>query len=131
MKRVKIGVMLLCFYAIPFVFLALFEDFKTGTLLGYGLMLVGMSSLAFVSQRVSHVGFVILGNLISFAVSYYALGSMGAETYWEGYFKPLTSGQLLILVSVVNVVPQFIAILVAVSLRRKKITSKRTDIHEG
>jgi mannose/fructose/N-acetylgalactosamine-specific phosphotransferase system component IID len=119
MKKWRIGLAVLAGYCIPFVYLALLEDFKTGTLLGYLLLLVGFTVLAFTGQRWGHLLFVVAGNIVSYFISIYFAGQM--DTFdWDGYFKPLTAEQLILLVSLLMLIPQWIAIVVAMSLEAKK-----------
>ena len=119
MKKGWIGLIVLMGYAIPFVYFALLEDFKTGTLLGYVVLLAMFPLLAFIGQRFSHLLFVVAGNIVSYFISIYFAGQM--DTFgWDGYFKPLTAEQLILLVSLLMLIPQWIAIVVAMSLEAKK-----------
>lgn len=119
MKKWWIGLAVLGGYCIPFVYLALLEDFRTGTLLGYLLLLVGFTVLAFIGQRWGHLLFVIAGNVLSYFISVYAAGQTDAYGF-EGYFKPLTAEQLILFVSLLMLIPQLIAIVVAMSLEAKQ-----------
>ncbi|OIN67223.1 hypothetical protein BLD48_06245 [Exiguobacterium sp. KRL4] len=119
MKKWWIGLAVLAGYCIPFVYLALLEDFKTGTLLGYLLLLVGFTVLAFTGQRWGHLLFVMAGNVLSYFISVYFAGQTDAYGF-DGYFKPLTAEQLILLVSLLMLIPQLIAIVVAMSLEAKK-----------
>ena len=119
MKKWWIGLAVLAGYCIPFVYLALLEDFKTGTLLGYLLLLVGFTVLAFIGQRWGHLLFVIAGNIVSYFISIYFASQMNTFG-WGGYFKPLTAEQLILLISLLMLIPQLIAIVVAMSLEAKK-----------
>lgn len=119
MKKGWIGLAVLAGYCIPFVYLALLEDFKTGTLLGYLLLLVGFTVLAFTGQRWGHLLFVMAGNVLSYFISVYFAGQTDAYGF-DGYFKPLTAEQLILFVSLLMLIPQLIAIVVAMSLEAKK-----------
>lgn len=119
MKTWWIGLVVLAGYSIPFVYLALLEDFKTGTLLGYLLLLVRFTVLAFTGQRWGHLLFVIAGNVLSYFISVYAAGQTDAYGF-DGYFKPLTAEQLILLISLLMLIPQLIAIVVTMSLEAKK-----------
>ena len=123
MKKWWIGLAVLAGYCIPFVYLALLEDFKIGILLGYLMLLVGFTVLAFIGQRWGHLLFVIAGNIVSYFISIYFASRM--DTFgWDGYFKPLTAEQLILLVSLLMLMPQLIAIVVAMSLEAKQQTKK-------
>nr|WP_251138817.1 hypothetical protein [Exiguobacterium sp. s166] len=105
--------------------MALLEDFKTGTLLGYVALLIGFTMLAFIGQRWGHLLFVIAGNIVSYFVSIYFAGQM--DTFgWDGYFKPLTADQLILLVSLLMLIPQLIAILVAISKEKQRMKKQMT-----
>jgi len=118
-KKWWIGLVVLAGYSIPFVYLALLEDFKTGTLLGYLLLLVRFTVLAFTGQRWGHLLFVIAGNVLCYFISVYAAGQTDAYGF-DGYFKPLTAEQLILLISLLMLIPQLIAIVVTMSLEAKK-----------
>lgn len=125
MKRWWIGLIVLMGYAIPFVYFALLEDFKTGTLLGYVVLLGMFTLLAFIGQRFSHLLFVVVGNIVSYFVSLYFAKQM-SDFGWDGYFKPLTAEQLILLVSLLMVIPQWIAVVVAMSREAKQRMKKQT-----
>lgn len=125
MKKWWIGLIVLMGYAIPFVYFALLEDFKTGTLLGYVALLGMFTILAFIGQRFSHLLFVVVGNIVSYFVSLYFAGQMN-DFGWDGYFKPLTAEQLILLVSLLMVIPQWIAVVVAMSREAKQRMKKQT-----
>ena len=119
MKKWWIGLVVLAGYSIPFVYLALLKDFKTGTLLGYVALLIGFTVLAFIGQRWGHLLFVIAGNVLSYFISVYVAGQTDAYGF-DSYFKPLTAEQLILFVSLLMLIPQLIAIVVAMSLEAKK-----------
>lgn len=125
MKKWWIGLVVLAGYSIPFVYLALLEDFKTGTLLGYVALLIGFTMLAFIGQRWGHLLFVVAGNIMTYFISIYFAGQM--DTFgWDGYFKPLTAEQLILLVSLLMFIPQLIAGVVASSFKTKQRMKKQT-----
>lgn len=81
--------------------------------------------LAFIGQRFSHLLFVVAGNIVSYFVSIYFAGQM--DTFgWDGYFKPLTAEQLILLVSLLMLIPQLIAIVVVMSREAKERMKKQT-----
>lgn len=124
MKKGLVGLIVLIGYTIPFVYFALLEDFKTGTLLGYVLLLVMFTALAYVGQRFSHLLFVVFGNLVSYFVSIYFAGQRN-DFGWDGYFKPLTAEQLILFVSLLMLIPQLIAVVVAMSRGAKRRMKKQ------
>ena len=125
MKKWWIGLTVIMGYAIPFVYFALLEDFKTGTLLGYVALLGMFTILAFIGQRFSHLLFVVVGNIVSYFVSLYFAKQM-SDFGWDGYFKPLTAEQLILLVSLLMLIPQLIAGVVASSFKAKQRMKKQT-----
>lgn len=124
MKKGLVGLIVLIGYTVPFVYFALLEDFKMGTLLGYLLLLVMFTALAYVGQRVSHLLFVVVGNIVSYFVSIYFAGQRN-DFGWDGYFKPLTAEQLIFFVSLLMLIPQLIAVVVAMSGEAKRRMKKR------
>ncbi|WP_214767321.1 MULTISPECIES: hypothetical protein [unclassified Exiguobacterium] len=124
MKKGLIGLIVLIGYTVPFVYFALLEDFKTGTLLGYLLLLVVFTALAYVGHRFSHLLFVVVGNLVSYFVSVYFAGQRKGFG-WDGYFKPLTAEQLILFVSLLMLIPQLIAVVVAMSREAKRRMKKQ------
>lgn len=124
MKKGLVGLIVLIGYTVPFVYFALLEDFKMGTLLGYVLLLVMFTALAYVGQRFSHLLFVVVGNLVSYFVSVYFAGQRN-DFGWDGYFKPLTAEQLILFVSLLMLIPQLIAVVVAMSREAKQGMKKR------
>ena len=124
MKNGLVGLIVLVGYTVPFVYFALLEDFKMGTLLGYVLLLVVFTALAYVGQRFSHLLFVVVGNLVSYFVSVYFAGQRN-DFGWDGYFKPLTAEQLILLVSLLMLIPQLIAVVVAMSREAKRRMKKQ------
>lgn len=86
------------------------QDFDNRSMLGYLIMIVSTSLLAFLVKVFSNSSLLIIGNIISALISFYFINGMSGNEQWDGYFKPLTPFQLLILVSVLNLIPQFLAI---------------------
>ncbi|MGE8207504.1 hypothetical protein ACQKP0_23810 [Heyndrickxia sp. NPDC080065] len=119
MKKIGFNILLICFNCFPFVFFSMYLDYKNGSMLGYLLMIIGISVIAFYAKASNNTFALIIGNIGSLIVSYYFIGKMGDNEHWGGYFKPLTPSQLLILVSILNLIPQFITVIAANKLKNK------------
>ena len=87
-------------YACPFVYVAMFLDYSSWSMAGYAIMLVVTPVLAVICSKAWGVKAVVLGNLLTFIVSYYFVGKMEDVARWGGYFTPLSPVQLLVFVRV-------------------------------
>lgn len=106
MKKIII-VIVFFFYACPFAYFAMYTDFMKGSMNGYLLLIVSTSILAVICKFIMQKKLIVLGNLISFISSIYFVNSMQYLEGWDGFFKPLTAMQVLVVVSVFNVLPQY------------------------
>ena len=106
-------------YCFPFVYFSMYQDFKNKIILGYLIMVVATAILAFFSKLFGNSITLITGNILSMIVSFFLIKEMAGNEQWENYFKPLTPNQLLILVSVLNLIPQFLTIILANRYKRK------------
>ena len=101
-------------YGVPWVYLALLGDVAHGTVLLYGVM----AGVFFLLCWGSDLRGVLLGNLLSLAMSSLCLGAFGPPDA-AGYFKPFTAWSLLVVISLaVSAVQGF-----CVWRRRKKAVS--------
>lgn len=122
MRKIVIGILIVCLYCFPFVYFSMHQDFANSSMLGYLIMIVATSLLAFLGKLFSNSIFLIIGNILSLIISFYFISEMTGNERWGGYFKPVTPYQLLILVSILNLIPQFFAMMFA-----KKIQNKVKD----
>src|SRR5690625_3342427 len=109
--RLIISILIILLYCFPFVHFAMTQDFTNSSMIGYFILIVVTSILAFLSKFFSNSIPFIIGNIASFIVSFFFLYNMTAQlgSGWDGgYFKPLTPYQLLFLVSILNLIPQLI-----------------------
>lgn len=113
MKCLGFNLLFICLYCFPFVYFAMYQDFSNGSMIGYFMMVILTSIIAFFAKYTKNTIAIILGNIISMGISFYFITKMQGNEPWAGYFKPLTPFQLLILVSYLNIIPQFIAVLLA------------------
>src|SRR5690625_2002265 len=101
----------------------MYQDFANGSMLGYFIMIIATSILAFLGRFFNNTIPLIIGKLISAIISFYFLYKMEITlgVGWDGgYFKPLTPYQLLLLVSILNLLPQFLGMILANRIIEKK-----------
>lgn len=119
MRKSLIGIVLVILFCFPFVYFSMYQDFANRSMTGYLIMIIVTSLLAFVCKRFSNSIYVIVGNIFSVMISFYFISEMIGNERWNGYFKPLTPNQLLILVSLLNLIPQFFAMKLANRYKNK------------
>lgn len=99
------------------------QDFADGSMIGYAIMILGTSFLAFASGYAGYFILFIIGNLASAAISFYFLNKMNI-TYGVGWdewsFKHLTPYQLFLLVGFLNVIPQLLFIKLAKKIKKPR-----------
>ncbi|MDM5213815.1 hypothetical protein QUF94_20665 [Peribacillus sp. NJ4] len=113
LRKIVIGILIVCLYCFPFVYFSMHQDFANRSMLGYLIMIVVTSLLAFFGKLFNNSISLIIGNILSVIISFYFISDMTGNERWGGYFKPLTPYQLLILVSFLNLIPQFFAMKLA------------------
>ena len=107
MKNRTIRILLILFYCIPFVFLAMNEDALRGTLWFYLIMILGFSVLSFLCAKIKSPHIVAVGNILSFASSCVFAWLFKTEK-WEYYFKPFLPNELIIFETVIVFIIQII-----------------------
>lgn len=115
-RRPIINILIVCLYGFPFGYFSMHQDYSHESLIGYIIMVVGMSFLALCSKYFSNIMPFIIGNLVSVIMSFYFLYRLEvtAGPIWsDGYFKPLTPHQLLLFISLLNLIPQYFAMKLA------------------
>ncbi|RFU60488.1 hypothetical protein D0466_21650 [Peribacillus glennii] len=113
MEKKVISILIICLYSFPFAYYSMYQDYANHTMIGYLLMIVATSLLASFSKFFCNSIPLIIGNVISGIASCYFLNNLAGNEQWSGYFKPLTASQLLVLVSLINIIPQVIAFKIA------------------
>ncbi|WP_231688038.1 hypothetical protein [Bacillus sp. FJAT-18017] len=84
-------------------------------------MIVVTTLLAFLAIYYCNFIPFIIGNMLSMMISFYFNGGMSDTEMWEGgYFKPFSSSQLIVVVSLLNLIPQLIAMTLAKRVRNIK-----------
>jgi hypothetical protein len=83
-------------------------------MIGYLIMIVSTSILAFLTKYFcNHIPFII-GNILSMIISFYFSGGMSDIEMWEGgYFTPFNPSLLIVVVSLINLIPQYISMILA------------------
>lgn len=119
MRKLLTGILMAILFCFPYVYFSMYQDFVNRSMNGYFIMIVVTSLLGFLSKFLSNLIPIIIGNIISGFVSYYFIIKMSGIGNWDFYFKPLTPSGLLMLVSVLNLLPQFLAIKVAKGLKKQ------------
>lgn len=109
-------IILLAGYCIPFVFLSMFGDIAYDTMLLYGLMIIGFSILCFSAIKLKQFVVVIIGNIISFVLSYIYIQQFYTED-WSWYFKPFSANMLM---TVISIIAFFIQIMCVLSAFKKQ-----------
>ncbi|MCM3765134.1 hypothetical protein [Neobacillus niacini] len=112
MKKGIISILLFSLLSFPYVFIAMFLDVSQGSMLGYGIMAVMSLILGYTARYFGLVPVLVIGNLVSLVISYYLNTTMAGHEKWGWYFKPLTSQQLLIVVSILNLIPQILGLTI-------------------
>ena len=100
MKKNILKIILLLFYCIPFVFLAMNEDATVGTLWFYLVMIIGFGILSYASVLAKSLWIVVIGNILSFVST--CIFAWNFQTpKWEYYFKPFLPNTLIIFETVI------------------------------
>lgn len=116
---------LLAGYCTPFVFLAMYGDARFGApgfWVGYSLMILGLTLLCRTTIRYGTQGLLLIGNIISFAVSFICMLLFQTEK-WLWYFSPLSAEQLLLLLSLIATGMQWLALQSA----KKRVTNSDSE----
>lgn len=122
MKKIVIGTSIIILYCFPFVFFSMYQDFTNHSMVGYLIMVIATFILAFMGQFFCNTIPIILGNILTVLMSIYFNNIMRGTEGWDGsFFKPFLPIELLIIVSVVNLIPQLIAVIVAISLKYRTV----------
>ena len=110
-KTWTIRALLLIAYCIPFAFLSVNGDATSGTMLFYGVMIAGFALLCWGALKTNNVAVLYIGNVLSFASSYTVARLSGLEPMGH-YFKPFTSYDLIITISVAVIIVHTIIVLI-------------------
>lgn len=117
-KKWIVRIILLIVYCVPFVFLSVNGDATSGTMLFYGLMIIGFTALCWGALKTDSIPVLYIGNILSFISSYLFAKISGLEPMGY-YFVPFTSHSLIIAISIVAIIIQTIVVSVYVASRKK------------
>lgn len=109
----------------PSAFYAMYFDYKYGTILGYLLMIIVLSILAYSCSMLDNKFLFFMGNILSFCMSFILNLNMDINTDWGYFFAPLQTYQLLILITILNLIPQLI--IVKIISEENKKDAKNSD----
>lgn len=112
-----IRALLLVAYCIPFAFLSVNGDATSGTMLFYGVMIMGFSLLCWGALKTNNVAVLYIGNVLSF-VSSCAVAKLSGLEPMGYYFKPFTSHSLIVAISVAVLISHMIIVLIYVAKKR-------------
>jgi len=113
MNKIQIiRVLLLIAYCIPFSFFSVNEDATFGTMKLYGFMVIGFAFLCWVALKTKNIVILYIGNILSFISSYISAKLSGLESMGD-YFKPFTSYDLIIVISVIAIIIQTIVVIMS------------------
>ena len=119
-SRIGGNLFIICLYCFPFVFFSMYKDFEKGSMIGYLIMIIITSLLAFFGKRSNYTIAVIVGNLASAFVSYHFISTMSGDSRWTGaFFNPFGPMRLFILLSFLNLIPQLVAMKLALRFEKR------------
>lgn len=107
---------LLIAYCVPFSFLCVNGDASSGTMMYYGVMIVGFSLLCWGALKTNNVPVLYVGNALSLASSYAVAKLTGLDPMGY-YFKPFTAYSLIVTISVVALIVQ--SIIIGICVKKK------------
>lgn len=105
MDKKKSGMILLVGYCIPYIFLCLYGDAVWGTGLVYGAAAAAMGLLCVFACKMQQIKMVVIGNIISFAVSELCIMLFALEKF-NYYFKPFSAHMLVGICTVIGILIQ-------------------------
>ncbi|MDM5326351.1 hypothetical protein [Neobacillus sp. CF12] len=125
MKKLVIGILIVILYCFPFAHFAMYQDFTNRSMIGYLVMIAATFVLAFLVKYFCNYIPFFIGNILSFIISFYFNDKMVDTVEWYGdYFKPFYPTHLLVMVSLLNLIPQYIAMKVKKGKNNDMINSK-------
>lgn len=120
-KTWAIRILFLAAYCVPFAFLSVNGDAVSGTMLYYGVMIIGFAVLCWGALKTDNVIVLYIGNVLSFISSYTAAKLSGLEPMGH-YFAPFTSYSLIAAISIAALIVHTVIVLICRA--RKTATSK-------
>lgn len=122
MNKIYFSILIICAYSFPYAFFSMYLDYTKQSMLGYLAMIAATFLLAFVGRLSGNSIAIIIGNILSLLISLYFVNRMGSD-WGGGYFKPFTPIQLVIVVSVLNTLPQLLAVTAGNKVKNRSSSS--------
>jgi len=111
MKKIVISIVIIALFCFPYAYSAIKTDFAQASMIGY-IPLIGVSIiLSVIGTTLKCTPAVIVGNIASLIVSYYFVSHYSGGDRWDGYFKPFDATITLYIISILNIIPQLIIVL--------------------
>lgn len=117
MEIKKIQLIILLGFCAPYAYLSMYWDMTYGTMVLYCVMAAALGLLCWSSIRINSLRTLIVGNILSFAVTCLCILRFHTEE-WSWYFKPLTALQLAAVLSVLATAAQYSAWVIAKKNRK-------------
>lgn len=114
LKKIVIGILIVVLYCFPFAYFAMYQDFTNRSMIGYSVMIAAPFLFAFLVKYFCNSIPFIIGNILSLIISIYFNDKMVDTIEWYGgYFKPFYPSHLLVVMSLLNLIPQLLAMKLA------------------
>ena len=125
LRKVVVGFIVFCLYGYPYVYYSMYQDFTDRLLFNYLIMIVATSTFAFIGKLYSNYIPIILGNIVSAIISFYFIlkwennAQYEEMAQWGSYFVPFSPNELLVFVSVLNLIPQLFTMNLAKKMKNR------------
>lgn len=120
MRKLGLNLLIISVYCFPYVYFSMYKDFNNGSMFGYLMMIIITSLMAFLGKYSNHTIALVIGNIASACISYYFISRLSGNAGWDvTYFKPLGPMGSFIFFSVLNLIPQFLAMKLADTFKKK------------
>ena len=116
-KTQKFRIIMLIAYCIPYAYLAVWGDGVQGTMIFYGVMVIGLSLLCWGAIKTNDLPLLSAGNIATFTSSWFAARFTDLAPMGE-YFKPFTSLTLIATISLIALGLQNLTFMI--STRKKQ-----------
>ncbi|MEK4522508.1 hypothetical protein MKX96_12870 [Psychrobacillus sp. FSL W7-1493] len=119
-RNTSLLILVLLFYCLPFGYYGMYLDYMKGSLLGYLLMIIVTSALAYICKAFLLVRILIIGNILSAICSLYFIHMMDIKEDWGYFFKPFRQTTLFFIIFLLNCIPQWFVIRLTGRRDRKR-----------
>lgn len=87
MRKLGLNLLIIIVYCFPFVYFAMDKDFNNGSMVGYLMMIVITSLIAFLGKWSNNIIAIVIGNIASAFVSYYFISNLSGKAVGTGRFS--------------------------------------------